>query len=250
MHAPLAYKHVVTQVMLMEANYCASRLHLAVKLPITEQDIRGRFISPPHRLAMFGHRPLFGGRIDLDRYSLSFSESCTLRYITDSGHQWYAFDTDSEEMEAYCKASANRRCVLDGNGAYHMAASLLTAIDVDVERLNKDQLPGVKQMKRTIDTIPLPLFDVSWNRDFDFGNGKVFNMPVVSVFVAGDTGQLIHIKQNDDSYSRRPKELIKNVDKLLTIADAEFLKCTTEQKDSMVAEFGAVQYPSGPPTSP
>lgn len=230
--------------MLMEAGFCAARLRLPLKLPITEQDIRGRFISPPHRLAMFGHRPIFGGRIDLDRFSFSFSESCTLRYIVDSGHEWYELESDSQEMEAYCKAAAKRPCVLDGPGAYHMAMSLLTAIDVDVEKLNKDQLPGVKQMKRTVDTLPLPLFDVSWNRDFDFGDGKVFNMPVVSVFIAGDTGQLIHIKQNEDSYSRRPNELIKNVDKLLAIADSDFLKYTPGQRGHLIKEFAAVQYGS------
>ena len=62
--------------------------------------------------------------------------------------------------------------------------------------------------------------------------------------ISGINGELLNLRQEDDSYSRRPFASIKDVDKLLAIPDKEFLKYTPEQRSNLVVRFSAVTYPT------
>jgi hypothetical protein len=73
-------------------------------------------------------------------------------------------------------------------------------------------------------------------------NGKVSMIPAISVFIDGTTCQFVHIRQEEDSWSRRPNALIKDMQKLLAIPDGEFLNYTLEQRSDLVSQFAAVHY--------
>lgn len=250
---PLAYKFVATAVMLAEINYCASRLHLPIDLPVKESDIRVQRIYNPHLRSHLEHRPTeygFAGRIDIQCYSFSFPAGLSsdpkpgkLRFITrlDDGYQAYSTIKIQGKLRTseFLPQLVGIHATIDTNEAYHLATNWLMAIDVDVQRLNKEQPITVKQEHWGND--PLPIFDVKW------GEGRVdkwghSESAVVEVMIAGDTKGILHLRQNDDSYSKRPFALIKDMDKLLAIPDEEFLKYSPMERSNLVARFSAVNY--------
>jgi hypothetical protein len=235
---PLAYKYVAIAVMLAEINYCASRLRLPIDLPIQKTDIRVARVSNPHVLSRVGHRSLengFAGAIDTSNYSFNFVKSGRLRYIIrlDSGYQAYSTTKIQGDLPTheFLPQLVGIHSTIDTNEAYRIATNWLMAIDVDVQRLEKEQPVTVKQQSLR-DYGPLPIFEVSWG-----------GHPAIVVWISGDTKDLLRLRQEDDSYSKRPFTLIKDMDKLLAIPDEEFLKYSPQEKSNLVARFAAVTYP-------
>ena len=245
---PLAYKFVAIAVMLAEINHSASRLQLPVDLPIKESDVKIATVSNPHVITRVRNLPIehgFAGGINTEKYSFNFIASGRLRYITrlDGGYQ--AFSTTKVQGDLptsdYLPQLAGIQSVIDTNGAYRLATNWLVAMDVDVQRLEKEQAVTVKQ-EFGKGSAPLPIFEVRW------GVGRIDNLghpksAAVDVMIAGDTKDLLHLRQNDDSYSKRPFVLIKDMDKLLAIPDEEFLKYSPMERSNLVARFAAVVYP-------
>jgi len=66
---------------------------------------------------------------------------------------------------------------------------------------------------------------------------------VIDIQISGATGELLKLRQEDDSYSKRPASLIKDMDKLLAIPDEEFLKMSPLEQNSLIVRFAAVHYP-------
>ena len=132
------------------------------------------------------------------------------------------------------------RSIIDTNAAYQLAEKGLAAIYVDVERLEREHPSKVEQRSfyasdsRERHRVLLPLFDVKWGD---------WNKPAVKAVVAGNTGDLLDLEQLDNWYSKRPRELIKDVDALLAIPDAEFLSYTPDQRTNLLTRFLAVKYP-------
>jgi hypothetical protein len=251
---PLAYKFVATVVMLAEINHCSSRLHLPIDLPIKESDIKVATVFDPHVPTRVRNLPIeygFAGRIETEKYSFSFAAGLfdhpnpgKLRFITNLDNGYQAFSTTKVQGNLptpdYLPQLAGIQSVIDTNGAYRLATNWLVAMDVDVQRLEKEQAVTVKQ-EFLKGSAPLPIFEVRW------GEGRIDNLghrksAVVDVMIAGDTKDLLHLRQNDDSYSKRPFVLIKDMDKLLAIPDEEFLKYSPMERNNLVARFAAVDY--------
>jgi hypothetical protein len=224
---PDAYRYVVLAVMLAEINHCVARLELQDFTAIDKGDIAGCFVPDP-RLAGFA------GRIDTKEYTFSFGLSGHLQFIVKLRQR------GGLSLGAYQEKLSRMKWTMTTNSALNVARHALEAIEVDGERLNKEH--GVVCEERSFYTrrngerqlVPLPIFDIKWGGS---------TIPVVDVVVSGISGSVLSIRQEDGSYSRRPKELIRNMDKLLAIPDSEFLKYTPEQRSNLVAEFAAVQYP-------
>jgi hypothetical protein len=229
-YVPLAYKFVASAVMLAEVNYCANELHLPVNLPIREQDVQATLVFHPRVIG-------FAGRIDAKGYSFSFAKSGRLRYVTGM-HD----DRGKESIAEYHQQLSHLKSIIDADDAYRLATNCLESIDVDVVRLEKERPPIVQQLlfdspsegKSTNTKVLLPLFDVRW--------GNRTN-PTIRVSISGVTGGLLVLRQEDDSYSKRPASLIKDVDELLAIPDEEFLKYSLLERNNLVARFSAVSYP-------
>jgi hypothetical protein len=237
---PLAYKYVATAVMLMEINHCASNLQLPVSLPLQERDIRKSFIPRPGLMGV-------GGRFDFDNYSFSFAtrlgeKETKLRYIINIRHPYHSMKGGSPEMNAYLEGLTHAKSLIDTNGAYRMATNWLERLEVDVAKLNAERSLTITQLN-WMNRSPTPIFEVSRaNNGGQLSNGMPDPIPGIIVMISGDTGELIHLRQEDLSFSKRPPALIKDLDKLLAIPDTEFLQYSPEQRSNLVAQFEAVNY--------
>jgi hypothetical protein len=232
---PLAYKYVATAVMLMEINYCAARLHLPLKSPIGERDIKQQYIFHPSVIG-------FAGALDTQKYSFSFARSGRLRYIVNVGHPYYRMKAGSPEKRAYFESLTQKTSLIDINGAYRMATNWLGAIGVDVLKLERQHQPMTRQLLY-LNRSPIPLFEITWdNGGLRMSNGRPNPVPAISVLLAGDSGELIHLRQEDDTYSARPVSLIKDTETLLAISDDEFARYSPEERSNLVVRFAAVKY--------
>jgi hypothetical protein len=138
------------------------------------------------------------------------------------------------------------KSLISTNEAYQLASNWLAAISVDVAALEKQNPPSVEQLflypdAASIDDPPekrervvlLPIFHVKW------GDSK---RPAIMVSVFGPTKELLGMRQDDDSFSGRPKDLLKDVNTLLRIPDEEFAKYSDAQRRDLIVRFAAVKY--------
>ena len=84
-------------------------------------------------------------------------------------------------------------------------------MDIDLQRLEKKNQPTIKQ--ETYIGKPLPIIDVKWG---------AWSHPVIDVQISGINKGLLKLRQEDDSYSKRPASLIKDIDKLMAISNKTF----------------------------
>ena len=195
----------------------------------------------------------FAGRFDTTNFSFSFAKSGRLRFITrlESGYQALSTVKSQGDLKTteFLPQLTGIRSTINTNEAYRIATNWLARIEVDVPTLEKAHAPKAEQwllMNRT----PLPIFTVDWGT-WSGPQVPAFKMsgPVVRVMIAGDTKDLLYLRQEDDSYSTRPTALIKDMDKLLAISDDEFLNYSALERSNLVARFAAVDY-AGPAAQP
>jgi hypothetical protein len=199
--APLAYKFVVSVVMLAEVTFCARQLQLPVDLPIKQQDIRMQFIPHPRVIG-------FAGRIDIGDYSFSFAKSGRLRFITSLKD-----DRGNSPLPEYLERLSRINSSIDTSGAYRIATNWLMAIDIDLQRLEREKPVKVEQQffistldgGRTNVHVPLPLFSLQWGdwRQVRPGWGDM-EAPAIRITISGTNGGLLILRQENDSYSKRP----------------------------------------------
>ena len=227
----LAYKYVTLAVMLMEINYCASKLHLNARLPIKTEDVTVASIDNPKDLAGFG------GHIDTQNYFFSFLHSGRLRFICEldaSSRQSLGIYRRDDETRVQCMEElSHMRSMISSNDAYCLATNWLISIDIDLKKLEAEKPPVVIQqfLRSGTNLVPVPLFYVKWGGDYD---------PAVAVMISGVNGELLNVRQEDDSYSKRPAVLIKNIDALLAIPNDEFLKYSPTECSNLVTRFNEV----------
>jgi len=230
----LCYKSVAVAVMLTEINFCANRLQLPVKLPFEQRDIRKIVVFEPRGSQFYG-------RLDIDKYVFSFAKTGRLRFIINMDGE-----RGNQPLRLYLEGLAKVPSILNAAVAYERATNWLQALDVDVQRLEKDHPATVKQQSFTSwiedakpsQEILLPIFDIKWG---DWGN------PVIDIQVSGSTGELLKLRQENISYSRRPDTLIKDVDELLAISDREFLSYSPSSRSNLIVRFAAINYPPQTP---
>ncbi|MEJ0088361.1 MAG: hypothetical protein WDM80_01175 [Limisphaerales bacterium] len=215
--------------MLAEINFCANRLQLPVKLPVEKQDIRREMVFAPRKM-------VFAGRLDTSEYSFSFARSGRLRFITklDNGR-------GDKTLREYLEGLAKIKSTINTTDAYRIATNWCAAMEIDLPRLEREHPPIVRQQAfvpwegsgNTNAEVPLPIFDVKWG---DWAG------PVIDIQISGATGELLILRQEDVSYSKRPASLINDMDKLLAIPDEEFLKMSPLEKSDLVIRFAAIHY--------
>jgi len=223
---PLAYTFVAVAVMLAEVNYCAKKLDLPVGHPISIRDLKIKEVAPPNIMP-------FGGRLDTEKYSFCFLETGRLRFRT----KLKSFA--GLNMEERNRDLAEAKSIIGTNEAYQIATNWLDLAAVDLEKLGKRNTCEVRQQffwngdknERQL----LPVFDVRWG---GWHNSKI------EVSIDGRNKSLLSVRLEDDSYSKRPESLIKDMDKLLAIPDEEFLKMSPLEKSNLVVQFAAIHYPA------
>jgi hypothetical protein len=216
-----AYKYVITAIMLSEASFYADRLQLPVKLPLQASEVRIQGIGKPTR-------PLGpGGAIDTGRYFFGFGTQA--RFMV----KLHPFGNMSMAKENLLLSRGTS--LIDTNGAYQLATNWLHAIQVDVGELEKTNHAEVRQRwyYSAHGITKLPVFELRWG---------VWDDPQIDVSIDGRTKEMVYIRQENDGFSRRPEELIRNLDKLLEIPDEEFEKYSASERSNLVAQYATVDY--------
>jgi hypothetical protein len=227
--ASAAYKYVAIVAMVAEINYCSDRLNLPIKHPLEDSDITGAMVFEPKGLIGFS------GSLSTADYTFSFAQSGRL-HVIERLHFW-----DGEPQLQREEELAKIKAIIDTNQAYNIARRDLSAIEINVDQLERDTPVAVKQRKFYVShddqthPILLPLFDVKW------GN---WDTPVVKIVIAGNTGDVLTMWLLNESYSGRPHDLLRNTNVLLAIPDEEFLHYNGQQRSNLLSRFLAVKYPS------
>ena len=210
----MAYRAVATERMLEEANYFCRQLHLPISQPIQVTNIVSLIIRSP--------RDGFGGTFVAKGFGFSFPNpgEGKLCYVSR--------DEIRSRILAMYPVLAKTPSLIDTNGAYQLATQWLSAISVDVPALERkhklifrqwffwgkpEDLPkanGWQLTSVTTNKTLLPIFDVKW--------GDADN-PAVKVTILGSTKELMELRMEDSSFSRRPPLVITNALELENIPD-------------------------------
>ena len=231
---PLAYKYVAVAAMLAEINHCADRLQLPAERPIGQESLKLIHVANPYVTG-------FGGTLETTNYSFVFFKDGKLRRIQRI-NRFERIPLRELQLE-----QSHLKSLISTNDAYQLATNWLTAISIDIVALENRYHWSVEQKffypdATSLDDPPekrkrivlLPIFHVSWGDK---------SKPAVMVSIFGPTKEMLGIYQNDDSFSQRPKDLLKDTDALLAIPDEEFLKYSPTERSNLVVRFSAVTYP-------
>jgi hypothetical protein len=246
-HCSMAFRGIMMQQMLVEANFAAERLKLPTRYPICATDICGSHISWPWDCVMHPGANRFPGTLFPDTiygehiFDSNISRESRLQalkvgpygYINNATYQ-FGFDYGRlchimrlSLMEPYVEYYAHDLDKLVGkpsliytNDAYQMATQWLSAIDVDMSRVNKlkwvvNQLHYLP--KGATNTVTLPLFYVDFGSKHypASGNLVAFDKPLITVEILGTTKELQELLINDESFCGRPVLLVTNMYELI-----------------------------------
>lgn len=145
-------------------------------------------------------------------------------------------------MNAYLEGQTHVKSLIDADEACRMASDWLRAMEIDVEKLNRERKSKVEQLQWMLRD-PIPWFTVTWdNGGRMLGNGQPSSIPAISILIDGEKCCLVDLMIEDEIYSNRPAELIKNIGDLLMISNDQFSAYDTFQKSDLVSNFAAVRY--------
>lgn len=230
--AYLAYKHVAKGLMVLEINRFASDLKLPISTPIQPEDITRMYLHDPGRRG-------FGGRVDCRGFTFTFSKAGKLRLIGNLAHPYYKYSWGSKAFNEYWASAANAKLCLDPNSAGSLARSWLRIMNVDLQELDGDNISTSTQM--LFSHVPVSMFHVEWHFKSAIVNtfpenrrgGEIIS---ISVLIDGQNGALVHLRQEDERYSRQTS-VIKDLAKLLEIPDEEFSQYSPKQKSDLIHLF-------------
>jgi hypothetical protein len=223
----LAYRAAAGPQMLTEANYFSKKLNLPPPHPIQGADIVAFHISPPYYsrventnisspvARLRAAKIVVGGFIETTNIAFSFNLG-RLSGIFNKKHHDERFDLYDEW--------ARTPSLIDTNGAYQLAAQLLSAVDVDVAALEKEYKPVVEQQwcwnqpglnvyhpPGDTNKTMLPIFTITWGTNW-------VEYPA-QVQILGTTKELMKLYYSDFSASSRPQLVITNAIELNNIPD-------------------------------
>lgn len=224
----LAYKYVALALMMVEANHAIRQLDVPGWKSIEPTNVVAYYVSPP--------RLLSGGSVDTATHMFGFGRDGQLHFI-------HRRDPDPDlSIEERHQRWAKMKSLIGTNEAYQLATNWLVKLEVDISALEKAHPPQVTQEyyyrggKVSADRIVmLPRYEVKW------GTNQM--RPAVWISIFGPTKEPIHIRQEDAAFSRRPKGLVKDVERLLSISNQAFASFTLTQKSNLVVESALASFP-------
>ncbi|MFZ1072733.1 MAG: hypothetical protein WAO21_04790 [Verrucomicrobiia bacterium] len=241
--AGLAYRAVVIQRMLAEANWAADQLKLPIKRPIQVTDIEGSGIGPawfavlqepnppylpdtvlgthiydadiPREVRLRALKVGVDGVIWTTNFEFNFYRGRLLDVMRLSAPHVEYYATNLDDL-------IGKPSVIDTNGAYQLATQWLAVVDVDVAALEKQGGHSVNQLhylaRSATNAVALPLYYVDFGSRHvaASGNLKAFDELLVSVEILGTTKELQELTigrgvlVGDFPYDHRPLLLITN----------------------------------------
>lgn len=225
----LAYKYVALALMMAEANHAVRQLEVTGWKPVEPSGVVSYYVAPP-RL-----RP--GGSLDTQTHVFGFGSQGNLQFIH---RREPKPDISLEERH---QQWANMKSLVGTNEAYALASNWLVRLEVDVPTLEKSHPWSVTQEYyhpggQTSLRVMLPRYEVRW--------GTNQSRPAVWVSIFGPTKEAIHIRQEDISFSKRPRGLVKDAERLLAIPNGEFATWSVLEKSNLVVESSIATYAEFP----
>jgi hypothetical protein len=225
----LAYKYVALALMMAEANHVVRQLDIPGWKPVEPSGVVSYYIAPP--------RLLSGGSVDTQTHMFGFGREGQLQFI-------HRREPDPDlSIEERHRRWAKMKSLIGTNEAYQLATNWLAKLEVDVAALEKTHPPRVTQEYYYRGGVPsadrivmLPRYEVKW--------GTNAARPAVWISMFGPTKEPIHIRQENAAFSRRPKGLVKDLERLLSISNQVFASYTPTQKSNLVVESAVARYPS------
>ncbi len=200
-----AYHDEAFRMVLREANRVAAELRLPEKLPITETDLVGRFISS----FGYAHVKKAIGNVTTSNYTYYVSQGNKFCYL-EGTHQ----DADCRRYQRLYTWPLSR---MDTNQAYQLAAQWLAAASMDVVALNRDCSVFVQPDRDYVHPPQgkfVPVYYVSW-RKRNPRAGRVADVPAgVRVFTPDKI--LLQLRVEDPKYILRAPVVFTNLPFLLS----------------------------------
>lgn len=225
----IAYKAAALQLMLGEANYFSRNLSLPTPHPIQVTDVKKSYVSPPR----FG----FGGTIETTNFLFAFYQEGILYDVCrmENGENYLAV-SKYEEL-------AVTPSLLNGIQAYQLATQWLTAVSVDVVGLERKHKAIISQQpfhypRSGTNVVLLPIYYVSW------GEGDT---PPVRITLLGTTKELMELRLEDSSFSRRPPLVVTNAWELNSIPDPPVKQLQRVPQESSANALALTNPPSTRP---
>jgi len=254
----LAYKYVMTTLIVAFINHYAPRLGLPISVPLSaDQQAKHVGIAAPECDQII---TLYGGGYREKNYGFGFNLGCctnpyapftayvSMTKLEDDGMTsfgiplLYPNEPSTSLME---RASSMDYKISSTNELYRIATNYLSALEIDVRALEATSpltLNAFPTFHSDRGLVPNPIMIVIWGRPFlrDPGsNGIGMKFSAVS-------GELLEL--NAGIHACKGLPLIKSLRELLAIPDAEFLKYSAMQRSNLVARF-AVNGPLTPTLS-
>jgi hypothetical protein len=202
-----------------------------VEQPVALENLGTKFVSDPWIAG-------FGGTLETKDYSFIFHKSGILRRIQPI-HPFEQIPLRQLQWR-----QSRMTSLINTNKAYQITTNWLLAISVDLLSLENKFPPSVDQRffypdSNSLDDPPdkrkriilLPIYHVYW--------GDKEN-PAVLVSIFGPTKEMLGIFQNDYSFSRRPRDLLRDISNLLAIDDGEFSQYFSEQRNDLIGRFTSI----------
>jgi hypothetical protein len=200
-----AYQDEAFRLVLQEANRVATELRLPEKLPITENDLVGRFISS----FGYAHVKQAIGNVTTRNYTYYLSQGNKFSYL-EGTHQ----AADCREYQRLYTWPLSR---MDTNQAYELATQWLAALSMDVAALSRDCSVVVKPDSDYVHPPQgkfVPVYYVYW-RKRNTEAGRVADVPAgVRVFTPNKT--LLQLRVEDPKYILRAPVVFTNLHFLLS----------------------------------
>jgi hypothetical protein len=241
---PLAYKYVMTMLMVSFINHYASKLHMPFDLPLGEKQIQHIVIARPLSLKTAN---IYGAGYRERNWDLSFSEThfpysddfggFSLTKLEDDGLSSFGISLLNPEESANSlmeRASKMKYKITGTNMLYEIAANYLADLDLNAKNLEMTSpltLNKYSDFHSSRGIVPSPLMYIMWGKPElrnPGSNGIAMEFSAVS-------GELLELDAGISVCKNFPR--IKNIDKLLAIPDADFMKYSSLERSNLVAQF-------------
>jgi hypothetical protein len=231
LQTPLAFKFVVVLAMMNFVNFYSPRLNLPLATPVRQQDIRFVNVSSPIR-------EQYSARLQVDNYSFTFTEKMLyVHNIADDGFESYGIPMERNESSISGMERASRmKYSVDTNNLYLIATNYLTALDIDVAKVEKTKRLSVNKYPAFHSNrgwVPNPLLTVEW-----YDASAIGYKPdrLIEVEISAVSGELLHLTAGN-YFKERDQPLFKDMDKLAAISDEEFMKYSTLERSNLLVCF-------------
>jgi hypothetical protein len=238
----LAYRYLAFALMVSQANWFCQTLNLTRNHDWSLADIRqGSSVGPVGT-------DIFGGSLLMDDYFFGF-DAGHIANVVKHGHQP---QTDAEVKRQNIELSRHLS-LIDTNGAMRLATNWLGRAGVNLSVLQTNYTMNVTQCRfftryqptngfgpTNKDVVLLPIYDIVWSGEFIRKGHIRHHGPVVKVTVSGITKEMWEYHVYAEQLEGAPPIVVKDLEKVLAIPDAEFEAYDDLQRSNFVAQYGGV----------